>query len=47
LLFTDRRRVRILTIVDACTRDCLCLLADTENPGLMSRCVVCRAMANS
>jgi putative transposase len=30
---TDRRRFRILTVVDDCTRDCLALAADTPLSG--------------
>lgn len=31
---TDGRRFRILTVVDDCTRECLCLVADTSLSGL-------------
>ena len=31
---TDRRRFRILTVVDDCTRECLALVADTSLSGL-------------
>jgi putative transposase len=30
---TDGRRFRILTVIDACTRECLALVADTSIPG--------------
>ncbi|TAZ64752.1 IS3 family transposase [Rhizobium ruizarguesonis] len=32
--FTDGRRLRILTVVDDCTRECLALVADTSLSGL-------------
>jgi len=32
--FTDGRRLRILTVVDDCTRECLTLLADTSLSGV-------------
>lgn len=32
--FTDGRRLRILTVVDDCTRECLALIADTSLSGL-------------
>lgn len=31
---TDRRRFRVLTVVDDCTRECLALVADTSLSGL-------------
>jgi transposase InsO family protein len=30
--FIDGRRLRILVVVDDCTRECLALLADTRSP---------------
>ncbi len=32
--FTDGRRLRILTVIDDCTRECLSLLADTSPSGI-------------
>ncbi|MGO6930130.1 DDE-type integrase/transposase/recombinase, partial [Rhizobium ruizarguesonis] len=32
--FTDGRRLRILTVVDDCTRECLALVSDTSLSGL-------------
>ena len=32
--FTDGRRLRVLTVVDDCTRECLALVADTSLSGL-------------